>query len=231
MQKFFAFALIVLATPLVPWTRADAGMLKCDSKTLSEPDQRRLLKAAKAALPDNKTLQAPIPCRNFGRASAWLETEHWLSAEGAEERWAMRCDRAWRNWSCDSPALLRSGTMALAVDGQERKIDLALNGSIPLADARDLTSRAWSIYQDATAAPKACAPSAHAKDDQNEWAKTRARYPLDATMTELYVTVHSNESDTEIDLFGLGGLSLTFRRDPNDPAVVSVCWSESIVVT
>lgn len=232
MQKRLALALIVLAVSLASWTRTDAQVLICASKTLGDQDQRRLSKAAKAVLPDDARLQAPSACRNRGSASAWIETEYQPNAEGAQEWWSLRCRRAWRDWSCEPPHLHRSGTMALVIDGRERTISLSFDGNTSLADARELASRAWSIYQDATTAPTACsATSANTENEHSAWIKARARYPLDPTASELEVSVTPNGNAMDVLLFSGSGLSLSFRRDPNDHSILPACWGEWVVVT
>jgi len=226
MQKIVAVALAVLALPLVPWTGSEAQTLICASDALAKPDQRRLLNAARAGLPDDVTLQAPTACRNPGSARAWLETERRPTAEGAQQWWTINCKRGQRDWSCDPPHLQRSATMTLVIDGRVRTINLSFDGSISLADAQELTSRAWSIYEDATAAPAACSSL-----ERKDWERMRAAYPLNLSASELDASVSLEEEAREVSLFGHSGLTLSFRPDSNGQFTLPACWIEWIVVT
>lgn len=120
--------------------------------------------------------------------------------------------------------------MKLLIDGRERTVNLSFDGTTSLADARALISRAWSIYEDPTAALEPCNGPAKWHSRQQTWAEKRAGYPLDSAATEINVSISHDPYGTNVSLFG-NDLVLTFRRDPDNQAASSVCWGEWIVIT
>lgn len=118
----------------------------------------------------------------------------------------------------------------LVIDGRERTLTLSLHGNVSLADAREFTSLAWSIYGDPAAAPAACGGPETWQPTQLTWAEKRADYPLDPAATELAVSVSAVKDGADVELFD-SDLILRVRRDPNDAGAVAVCWTEAFVVT
>jgi hypothetical protein len=227
-----ALAPIFLSVVFVPWAPADAGVRICASETLTQRDQRQLYKVARSAVPDGELVQESLSvCLNRGAADASLETPRRVVSEGAYEWWLLRCKRGWRAWTCESPSMHRSATMVLAVEGQERRMQLWIDGNTSFTAAKELTSRAWAIYADTHSVPSPCWRSSNSESDDRLWARMRDSYKLDSTITELNVSVSSDGNVTEVQMFDGSGLGFTFRLDIDERSPGAVCWSEWIIVT
>jgi hypothetical protein len=232
MLRLSALALILLAGMLTPWTPAGAALRICASSTLSQQDHRRLYKAARATVPDGESWQEPLSvCRNRGSADAWLETPQRFVSEGAHEWWSLHCKRSRRDWTCEPPRMQRSATMMLVVAGQERRVNLSFDGTTSFAEAKELTSRAWAIFEDAHSIPTPCERSSGDEGDDEAWAKARADYSLDSTTNDLQVRLWTEKDVIEVMLFEGAGLGFKFRRrHVSDHSLVLKCWSEWVIV-
>jgi hypothetical protein len=207
---------------------AAAQMLKCESHALAIDDEASLRAKARAVLPSQARIESVDACRNPNRALGWILTRKAITSEGISQWWELSCQRETMIWGCDTPAFKQLIKLTLAIDGQQREVELSFGRDIQLERGRSLAAKALAIYVDPAVRLPGCEVEKPAVSDFYD-AHRGNRLPTGKESIHISV-VHTADRD-EVTLDDVY-VAIGFPAGPDEATrSTAVCWNEEVVVT
>jgi len=139
---------VVLAGPAAHPIPSAAAEMDCASQSLNRQDMAKVEAVARPALPASVRLQVTDACWNPDHSWAEVTTPKSRTPEGAQQWWAVSCQRNESTWTCDHPELKQFIAVDLAAGDQSHAVELSFGQGISVASARSLAARALTIYAD-----------------------------------------------------------------------------------
>src|SRR6202022_1620974 len=99
------------------------------------------------------------------------------SMEGTEDWWVTSCSRERRDWSCDSRVGRRMANLDLTIRGLQRQLTLIFDDNTAAATAKDLTVRAFRLFDDEDSPRRRCSSNPDIGNVENidaDWSEVRA---------------------------------------------------------
>lgn len=135
---------------------AVAAQLRCASDSLNRNEIARAQAVARPALPASSQLAVAFACWNPDFARVGLETPKALTPDGVQQWWSVACQRDESTWACEPPEFNQFISANLPVRDQSHPVELSFGRGIALERARELASRALSIYADPASRLRDC---------------------------------------------------------------------------
>jgi hypothetical protein len=221
--------LLAVVTLLALSATADAGRLKCTSRTMTSGDHAAMKREAKRAFGahaiDWKSLHA---CMNPGTGRIWLQGVPEPQPDGSVHEPGATCRRDSGPWRCEVDVARRL-LVTTDVGGSLRSFDLYLPLTFAVEDARRLLFRTIDLARKLSAQPVCGAAAGQASglsaDDMNWEAEVR-QMPSEATIQS---SIYEENGTTSV---SLNGLQFDFAGTAGDvDAREFKCWGESVMVT
>jgi hypothetical protein len=212
--------LVLLAIIGVPDSGV-AGVRKCASHALNREDAAAAGAAARAGLPRSVRPFIAGACWNPDNATASIETRKSTQRNGVKQWWELECRREESvAWHC--PAEFKQMIrLPLSIGDKARIMDLSFSKDISLERARELATRAISIYEDRTVDLHDCV-TGDVMDLRQGSRLPTGSHPIRVTV--------DRESGAESAYLNDVDLSFNVPTVANDdPGQVS-CWSLWVVV-
>lgn len=222
--------LAVLACLAAGVTPVQAGLRKCDSRTMVKADFSAMKYAAtKAAVGHVLDWHQVQPCMNPGRGWVWIDGKQEPQADGSRLEIRATCERAKGPWKCEVE-VLRYLAFSLPLKDREQKFDILLLHAFSVDDARRFVARVFEKAatlktRDSCGAKPDETPSQQDLYDEESLAEAIApnKSPIHGKIQE----------DAEsIELFIDFDIGIKYSRFPDavDEKTFQ-CWTTYIVVT
>jgi hypothetical protein len=221
-------AAIALLAALVA-VPANAGTIKCNSKSMSSSDYASMkgaaTRAASAHVIDWKSV---VACMNPGRGLTWIRGVHEPQPDGTVNEPGITCRRDARRWSCEVDIARRLETMG-AIGEQQLPFRLYLSPNLAVEDARRLLARTLALGQNLSAQAVCGVPPNSPPGwmgDLQYWKGMLKHAPSDPPIGG---GIREENGTTTV---ALGDLEFDFDGDSGDvDARKFRCWGVAVIVT
>ena len=221
--------LAALACVAAGMTPAQAGLRKCDSRTMIAADYAAMKNAAtKAAEGHVLDWHQVRPCMNPGSGLVWIDGKQEPQPDGSRHEILATCQRAKGPWGCEVD-VSRYLAFSLMLKDHEQKFDILLLHPFAVDDARRFVARAFE-----KAATLKARDNCGAKPNEapTQWDLDEERTLADAiapTESPIRGTIRQDAESIELLLFDIG---IKYSRVPDavDEKTFQ-CWTAYVVVT
>lgn len=225
-RRFGFLAAAVFAGSAILPIPTVAAVLRCASHSLTREEIARVEAVARADLPASGRLDVTFAYWNPGVAAAQLATRKSRTREGAQQWWAVSCQRNESTWTCDPAEFKQFMSVELPGGDQSHAVALSFGKGIPHARARSLASRALSIYLNPASRLPDCGtgvesgtrPVAPYRTDT----RASAAEPFHVTVSRDGLTDSVALEDVEV--------NISFDATSNPVGEQSPCWESVVVV-
>jgi len=115
----------VLAVPALHPIPSAAAEMDCASESLNRQDIAKVEAVARPTLARSVHLEVTYACWNPDHSRAEVSTPKVPTPEGAQQWWAVSCQRDESTWTCDRPELKQFIAVDLAVKDQSHAVELS----------------------------------------------------------------------------------------------------------
>ena len=211
---------------------AGAGLLKCDSRTMTSPDYVAMKKAARRAMAghviDWKTLDT---CMNPNSGRVWMTAIPEPQADGTVLEPGTTCGRYYGPWRCEKSLARRLQTTS-AIGERQQAFDLTLPLAMAVEDARRMLARTIELARNLAAQPECGAPASESAREVSDWWKETLNWEANVTRlppdTPVPGAIFEHDETTTV---SLGEIEFDFAGARGDvEARKFQCWGVPIVV-
>jgi len=222
------FAAIAACLPLS--APVDAGVLRCDSKTMSRRDydfmKSTASKAARGHTIDWRSLRT---CMNPGRGRVWMDAIEEPQADGSVHAPAISCERDHSPWKCEVEPI-RLFRLSVPYNGREQPFVVQVPMDLEVEDIRVLTARSFEMAQRLTW-KESCAVNSHGSpSDWDKYAEEGLREFFAPRDEPIWGWIQQEDDFTS---FSIGlDISLNFsqaEKKASDKAFK--CWERNLVIS
>ncbi len=208
---------------------ANAGVLRCDYRTMVKADYAALKSAAtRTAAPHLLDWHGFSPCMNPGSGRAWIDARPEPQPDGSRLDFRATCERDIGPWKCELE-VNRHYEFALPLNGHERKFDFVIPEHLAVAEARALVARA---LEKAPTLRQVEGCGAKPDDPPDAWYSNARKELVEALASgESPITGSIQEDADSTEVFLSDDIGFRYSRIPDAASEKTFqCWATYVVV-